>query len=309
MNSLKTILRVAGIGLLLVFVVLVANQTWQLYNLIARWNPTAAWAALLTMLLLYAVFLALPVYAFLRYRKQLPLPDPNDRAGIEEYRKQMLERFRENKRLQSELPEWNAIVDADEQWITAVDTLNERANAVIRKEATSVFLTTAVSQNGSLDALFMLGSVTRLVWRLIHLYETRPAWGRVANLYTNVLGTVILARTIEDMDLIESQLEPLIASLVGGSVFNLIPGAATVTNLVVSSLTEGAFNAMLTLRVGAIARSYLSADARPDRGVMRRSASLEAAGQLGGILKENAIAVAKAFGRAAKKAGKATFGL
>lgn len=309
MKSLKTILRVASIGLLLVFVLLVANQTWQLYNLIAVRNPTAAWGALIAMLLLYAVFLALPLYAFFRYRQQLPLPDPEDEAGVHAYRAQMLERFAENKALQTELPAWKEMEEGDEKWIAAVDTLNARANAVIRKEATSVFLTTAVSQNGSLDALFMLGSVTRLVWRLIHLYETRPAWGRVANLYTNVLGTVILARTIEDMDLIESQLEPLIASLVGGSVFNLIPGATTVTNLVVSSVTEGAFNAMLTLRVGAIARSYLTADARPNRGVLRRSASLEAAGQLGGILKENAIAVAKAFGRAAKKAGKATLGL
>lgn len=306
MKRLKTIGTFLAAGIALVFVLFVYNQTAQFVANVGGTNTPAGKAALFILLALYATLLLMPVLSFLRYRRTPELPAEENGAAYEAYLKQVAQNLNENRVLKAA---GEPAIESEEDILRGYATLNLEANAIIKKEATSIFLTTAISQNGSLDALFMVSSLTKMIWRLMHLYENRPGWARIVQLYGNIAGTVLLARSIEDMDLIEDQIEPLLASLLGGSVLNLVPGAQTVTNLVVSSVTEGAVNTLLALRVGAITRQYLTALTRAEKSVIRRRASLEAAGLLGGILKDNTVGIVKAFGRAAKSATKATLGL
>ncbi len=306
MKRLKTIGLFFTAGLVLVFILFVYNQTLQFVRNIGVSHPQAGQWVLFGLLFLYALLFLLPLFSFIRYRRTPELPAEENGAAYEAYLKQVAQNLNENRVLKAA---GEPAIESEEDILRGYATLNLEANAIIKKEATSIFLTTAISQNGSLDALFMVSSLTKMIWRLMHLYENRPGWARIMQLYGNIAGTVLLARSIEDMDLIEDQIEPLLASLLGGSVLNLVPGAQTVTNLVVSSVTEGAVNTLLALRVGAITRQYLTALTRPEKSVIRRRASLEAAGLLGGILKDNTVGIVKAFGRAAKSATKATLGL
>jgi hypothetical protein len=185
--------------------------------------------------------------------------------------------------------------------------LDLEAGTVIKRSASSVFLTTAVSQNGTLDSIFVFISLGKLIWEVAHIYNQRPSLREIAYLYANVFGTVMMARSVEDLDLMDDQLEPVIASILGGSLGSLIPGTVYITNILINSITEGSVNALLCLRVGSMTKRYSSSVVEVDKKVIRRSASVEAIGLLGGVIKDNTALVVQSFGKAAKGATKKIF--
>jgi hypothetical protein len=146
-----------------------------------------------------------------------------------------------------------------------------------------------------------------MIWEVAHIYNQRPALREIVYLYGNVFGTVLMARSVEDLDLMDDQLEPVIASILGGSLGSLIPGTVHVTNILINSITEGSVNALLCLRVGAMAKRYSGSVVEVDRKLIRRSASIEAIGLLGGIIRDNTAVVVQSFGKAAKGATRKIF--
>ena len=62
-----------------------------------------------------------------------------------------------------------------------------------------------------------------------------------------------------------------------------------------ASVVTGSANALLTLRVGLIASEYSRALVRPDRSVLRRAATVRAAGMLGSVVAEQAARVTRAI--------------
>ena len=297
-------LGLAG-GLGIIFVIFVYNQTSLFVSDISAVSPLTGRLVLMVLLAFYGFVFLVPIIGLYRLPKSPDLPEDASDETYEAYLAFLADKLAQNKRVQAY---GMREVKTEADILDAYDCLREEADYIIRKEATSVFLTTAVSQNGSLDALFMLASSTKMVWHLMHLYETRPSLKRMAYLYGSIASTALLARTIEDMDLIEDQLEPLVGSLLGGSLLNLVPGTQAVTNMIVSSITEGSINSLLTLRVGSITKQYMTALTRPQTKHIRRQASMDAARMLPGILKNNALAIMKSFGRSVKSATKSTFG-
>jgi len=91
------------------------------------------------------------------------------------------------------------------------------------------------------------------------------------------------------------------ASVFGGGVAGTIPGVNAVTNLITNSIVEGAANAFLTLRVGAITKRYFSSLTKQKKNLLRKSASLEAGSMLGSIVFKSAGMVSEAIWKASKK--------
>ena len=120
--------------------------------------------------------------------------------------------------------------------------------------ATTVFLTTAVSQSGRLDALLVLMAQSRMVWRVAHLYYQRPSLREMAHLYTNVAATAFVAGELDDIEL-HQMIQPVVAASLG-TMGGAIPGFQVFTTIAVNSLLSGSANAFLTLRVGMIAKAY-----------------------------------------------------
>jgi hypothetical protein len=177
----------------------------------------------------------------------------------------------------------------------------------MRSAATTVFLSTAISQNGRLDALMVLAIETRLVWRLAHLYYQRPSLRDLVRLYANVAATVLLVSELEDLD-IDEQVEPIIASALAGSAASLVPGASVAAGIVTRSILDGAANAFLTLRIGVLCQRYCGSLTAVDRRGLRRYASVTAARMLGDVVKGSAGIVSRAIVRAARRAGAGTVG-
>jgi len=189
-----------------------------------------------------------------------------------------------------------------EQVEKAHEQLDLETVKVIKEASSTVFLTTAISQNGVLDAFFVLSSLSRMVWKISHTYNQRPTFKEILYLYANVAATVLMAREIEDIALMDEQLQPVVNSLIGGTLGNLVPGVTAITNLIVNSVIQGSANAFLTLRVGIIAKKYSASLTKVDKRLIRRSATLEACTLLGVIVQQNSVSIVKAFASASKKA-------
>lgn len=162
------------------------------------------------------------------------------------------------------------------------------------------FLTTAISQNGALDSVIMLGIQSKLVWDVARTYEQRPSVRSMASLYANVAATTFLAGEIDDADL--SEIVQPVLSTVLGSAASAVPGLQVASTVFTSSVISGTANSFLTLRVGLIAQEYSRALVRPERRLLRRSAMARAAAMLGGIVAAGAGTVAGAISRATGRA-------
>ena len=149
----------------------------------------------------------------------------------------------------------------------------------------------------------VLATQTRLVWQIAQLYQQRPHWRELLNLYSNVAVTALLVSEIEDLDISE-QIEPIVASVLGSGVVGAVPGLGTVAvNILTNSLIEGTANAFLTLRIGSVTRQYCGALTRLDKRLVRRSATVATAALLGAIVRESAGVVSKAILKAASDVG------
>ena len=180
----------------------------------------------------------------------------------------------------------------------AIRVLDEDADALIKQMATTVFLTTAVSQSGRLDALLVLGAQSRMVWRIAHLYYQRPSLRELTHLYANVSVTSLLAGELDDLEL-HQMIQPVVAGTVG-AVGGAIPGFQVFTTILVNSLLSGSANAFLTLRIGMIAKEYCGSLVAEPRTRVRRAATTEAARLLSGIVKESGARVREAIWREIK---------
>ncbi len=165
--------------------------------------------------------------------------------------------------------------------------------------ASTVFLTTAVSQSGRLDVLLVLMAQSRMIWRIAHLYYQRPSLRELMHLYSNVAATAFVAGELDDLEL-HQMIQPVAAGSLG-AVTGAIPGFQVMTTIMVNSLLSGSANAFLTLRVGLIAKGYCGSLVAQPRAKLRRSATTEAARLLTGIVKESGARVRDAIWRDIKQ--------
>jgi hypothetical protein len=173
----------------------------------------------------------------------------------------------------------------------AVQHLSAEADSVVRRTASTVFLSTALMQNGRLDGLIVLFTQIQMVGRVARIYVQRPSPRELVRLYANVAGTAFVASGLESLDLGE-MVAPLAVSVVpalkGG-----IPGLSGISALLVKCVSNGAANAFLTLRVGEVARRYCELTSRCSPELIRKSATAAAVQHLGRIVRENGALVVR----------------
>ncbi|OQX93810.1 MAG: hypothetical protein B6I17_01070 [Tenericutes bacterium 4572_104] len=126
-------------------------------------------------------------------------------------------------------------------------TIKKELNKVIVSHAESVYLTTAISQNGKLDALAVLTINLKLIKELVIKCGFRPSYAALGRLSFNVLSSALIAESLEDMKFSELFPQSSLNALAEMPVIKTVTG----------SLAQGAGNALLSLRVGIICRNYL----------------------------------------------------
>src|SRR5438128_8074173 len=240
----KIILTVAIVTTVCVLSIIVAGLT-GLVSLAVRIHPMVGqfvfWSvcAALGFLVLYALI------AYARMPASL-VPAAKDSANYEKYLAALRARLRMNPKTRA-LP-----LDTIEEMEKALKDLSAEADSVVRGTASTVFLSTALMQNGRLDALIVLFTQIRMIWRVAQIYVQRPSPRDLVRLYANVAGTAFVASGLESLDLGE-MFAPLATSIVP-AMKGRIPGLSGISALLVRSLSTGASNASLTLPLGQMAR-------------------------------------------------------
>jgi hypothetical protein len=264
---------------------LIIAGAMNLVSLADRIHPVAG-AIVFWGLCLGAGFLALYcMIAYARLPAVLVAPEETSGPRHEAYFQALRLRLANNPRTRNLPLATTAEIEA------AVAHLSKEADLVVRRTASTVFLSTALMQNGRLDGLIVLFTQIQMVGRIAKIYVQRPSPRELLRLYANVAGTAFIASGLESLDLGE-MVAPLAVSVVpalkGG-----IPGLSGISALLVKCVSNGAANAFLTLRVGEVARSYCELTSRRSPDAIRRSATAAAVQHLGRIVRENGALVVR----------------
>lgn len=170
-------------------------------------------------------------------------------------------------------------------------------NQVIRKHAKTVMLSTAISQNGRFDFFAVVVVNLKMIKELVVMCGFRPSISHLSKLTINVITTALIAEGLENMDITE---------LMPTSTMNTLSEIPFIKP-VLSSVTQGISNALLTLRIGIVTRKYLFSDAKEiTKEEIRRTALLEAAGMIPQVIGDALMILPKKIANLFKKPEKKT---
>lgn len=126
------------------------------------------------------------------------------------------------------------------------DFRDNNVKEIIKSNAKVSFVATAMSQNGSLDALILIITNVRMIKDIIREYKIRPSFQRLIKIYSEVFAAAFVIEQLEshiDDSVLEKCLDIKIP----------IP----FLTFFISSLLQGTGSAFFTLRVGFITKRYL----------------------------------------------------
>jgi len=258
------------------------------------WGQPVFW----TLFMLVAAFLIAPVVIYFRLPKPLIAPKEASGPEHERYVRDLKVQLAKNPVIAG-MP-----LGSDEEVAAAIARLDQEANEVVRNTASAIFVSTAVMQNGRLDALVVLASQMRMTWRIASIYYQRPSARQMLYVYGNVGANVLVADNMRDVDF-SGIVTPIVTGIFP-SLKGAVPGLQGISALLVNSTANGAANAFLTLRVGLITREYCAALTRPEKSEVRKSASLAALAMVGEIAKEQGARVAQAAWQGVSDAAQST---
>lgn len=280
-----------AVGVLLtLFVISQAAQVVGLASSLHPWFGAAVGVLLVGLLLWLVLF---PLVSYLRLSPALVPPAQSDGEAYERFVQGYLSACKQNPHLEGES------LQNEEDLKRAIGLLTTKAEGVAMRNASQIFLGTAISQYGALDTLIVAGLQARMVWQIAHVYQRRPSLRHMAYLYTNVLTTSFVASNLERVDLSE-YVQPVMASMVGQSAA-VFPGVAAVATQLSNAVFQGSVNSFLTLRVAMVAIAYSNALSKPQRSSIWRSAVARAGGLLIRTVTSGTAELSKAFAVAAGK--------
>jgi len=278
-NAIGRILTAVGVLIVLYLGVVISSSVVQLANAADRIYLGSGQVVFWILLALFFALIAIPFILYFTLPDALTPPANNSAPQRERYMKELRRRLQANRRLQG------VSLDTEKDIQEALGKLSVDVDKVIRETAISVFVGTAVMQNGRMDGLIVLATQLRMVWRIATIYYQRPSPQQMVYLYSNVGATAIVADNIQEVDF--SALAGPIVTAILPSLKGAIPGLQGIATLLTNSIANGSANAFLTLRVGIIARHYCEAVTTTSSQSVRMSATKEAAKLLGQIAKDN----------------------
>lgn len=147
-------------------------------------------------------------------------------------------------------------------------SVKKEMTSIMQHHAKTVMVSTAISQNGRLDFLTVLLVNTKMIKELVEVCGFRPSYQQLAKLSIQVISTALVAEGLEDLNL---------QDVLPQSTLNSMSEIPLMKPLL-SSVTQGISNALLTLRIGIVTREYLFVSAKQlTKTEIRRTAFLEAA--------------------------------
>lgn len=137
-------------------------------------------------------------------------------------------------------------------------------NGRIKDWAVTVFMVTAISQKSSIDSLSVIYFNYKMIEEIVLASGFRPTHRQLFKLYVRILGTALASfvssELTDDIDLSSTIADETMSDMASGSTSAAFIDklrSLPLVNTVVGSLCDGAINALLTLRIGYVTRSYI----------------------------------------------------
>lgn len=288
--------------LLISFAITMINQSVQLINSASNLHPYFGGALLIFFVILGLAALVSIVMILTKLEKPLQIPSDENSDEYNQYITKLKGRLIKNNFLKKSEYVWDNDKTDIESVNNALTKIDEESQRLIKASAAGIFTTTAVSQNGSLDGIFVFVTSINLVWSISTLYSQRPSIRNLLKLYINVFGTVLAAKQIDDLDILAEELGQVLSNVLTGSLGKMVPVASFVTSFVVDSILEGTINTLLVLRIGLLTQYYCRSITKTEPKRLMKTATVQAGKMLGEIISKDLIKIIKVWTKASGKA-------
>ena len=291
MTFISTLLKAAAALFMLVILMLLVLTVFQTVEVLA---PGWGWLAFVALLALEAGAVLWLGLAWFARAPRLVLRDDPTEAERQAFARELARRLKKNPHVRAA-----GIRATDEHFLEkALDVLDARAGEEIRNNAKRVFLGTALSQNGRLDALIMFVSLARMIWRVSGIYNQRPTPAELWSVYSTVSSATFISFSIEALDIprtITESMNELLPAVTPVMAASSVPLMGPMMQQCTSAVIDGAANCLLAIRAGVVTRSAFRFAALGREEARQQACVREAGTMLAEISRETVGAIVEAF--------------
>lgn len=130
------------------------------------------------------------------------------------------------------------------------NTVKKQLNKIIIRNAKTVMISTAISQSARFDMITVFTVNLKMIKELVIKCGFRPSMKNLSKLSLNVFSTALIAEGLENLNFDD----------IFPQSFNNTLAEIPLVKPVMSIITQGIANALLTIRIGMVTRKYLFKD-------------------------------------------------
>lgn len=244
MTFLPTLLKAAAALFMLVILMLLLQLDLTAFQTVEVLAPGRGWLAFVALLSLEAVAVLWLGLSWFARKPRLVLRDDPSEAERRDFARELERRLKKNPHVRAA-----GIRATDGNFLEkALDVLDARAGEEIRSNAKRVFLGTALSRNGRLDALIVFISLARMVWRVSGIYNQRPSPAELWSVYSAVSSATFISFSIEALDIprtITESMNELLPAVTPALAASSVPLMGPMMQQCTSAVIDGAAVAWL----------------------------------------------------------------
>ena len=252
---------IAIIGIVLMCLV-VLSCIIDIFDFAYKLHPYAGYATLVLIILALLIFIVRPIIVALSSPCfTLDIVDVKSRKEVSRKNYQSLKKVAKNLMDKDNISDeskkaielaMNSKAELNEALRTVYDKeVSKNINKIINESSVRVLLSTAISQNNRFDGATVALVNIRMIMRIVVACGYHPSYPQLYKLIAKVFRNALIAYTLQTTE---------VDNLIFNGINKLVKGALTSLPLVgeiTKSITQGAANALLTLRIGIITRKYL----------------------------------------------------
>ena len=294
MTFISTLLKAAAALFMLVILMLLVQLDLTAFQTVEVLAPGWGWLAFVSLLALETGAVLWLGLAWFSRAPRLVLRDDPTEAERQAFARELERRLKKNPHVRAA-----GLRATDEHFLEkALDVLDARAGEEIRNSAKRVFLGTALSQNGRLDALIVFVSLARMVWRVSGIYNQRPTPAELWSVYSTVSSATFISFSIEALDIprtITESMNELLPAVTPAMAASSVPLMGPMMQRCTSAVIDGAANCLLAIRAGVVTRSAFRFAALGREEARQQACVREAGTMLAEISWETVGAIVEAF--------------
>ena len=282
MKKVKKLWIVVGIGIMIFFMIILISDIIAAGEKIRKISPYLEYGFyVLTVLLFYfLIFNPLRIILFSPSFSIVTVVDEENEKNLKVY-----------KRIVKTLKDAKSINEDDVKRLESCETSGElreelslvfnssikkEINRIIRKNAKTVLVSTAICQSGKLDMYTVISINIKMIKEIVVKCGFRPSYPKLGKLAVRVFSTALIAESLEGLDF---------SDIFPQSTVNYLADVPLVKPIA-TSLIGGIPNALLTLRVGVVTRNYLFSEGKLNKDEIRTRAIKESLKIIPGVIKD-----------------------